>query len=69
MHITLGFCEPTRKKYEPIPIEEQVELLSLVGNIVRDDQQDAFVPRRTSHAPRPANRTTFRGSPSRADDW
>jgi predicted DNA-binding protein with PD1-like motif len=39
--VTLGFFEPSSKEYTPIAIEEQVELLSLVGNIARDDQGEA----------------------------
>jgi predicted DNA-binding protein with PD1-like motif len=36
--VTLGFFELTRKNYKEIAIEEQVELMSLVGNIARDDK-------------------------------
>jgi predicted DNA-binding protein with PD1-like motif len=36
--VTLGFFEPTRREYTPIVIEQQVELLSLVGNIAQDDK-------------------------------
>ena len=39
--VTLGFFDPTRKEYNPIPIEEQVELLSLVANIARGDEGEA----------------------------
>ena len=39
--VTLGFFDPTRKEYTPISIEEQVELLSLVANIARDDERAA----------------------------
>jgi uncharacterized protein len=35
--VTLGFFELQKKDYKKIPINEQVELLSLVGNIARDD--------------------------------
>jgi predicted DNA-binding protein with PD1-like motif len=35
--VTLGFFEPATREYKPIAIEEQVELLSLVGNIARGD--------------------------------
>ena len=35
--VTLGFFEVEKKEYRKIPIEEQVELLSLVGNIAQDD--------------------------------
>lgn len=36
--VTLGFFEFAKKAYTKIPVEEQVELLSLVGNIAMDDQ-------------------------------
>lgn len=36
--VILGFFELAKKDYKKIRIEEQVELLSLVGNIARDDQ-------------------------------
>jgi len=36
--VTLGFFELSRKNYKKIAIEEQVELMSLVGNIARDDK-------------------------------
>ncbi len=36
--VTLGFFDLTRKDYKKIPIEEQLELLSLVGNIALDDR-------------------------------
>jgi predicted DNA-binding protein with PD1-like motif len=35
--VTLGFVDLVRKDYNKIPIEEQVELMSLVGNIALDD--------------------------------
>ena len=35
--VTLGFFDLGRKDYKKIPIEEQLELLSLVGNIALDD--------------------------------
>jgi predicted DNA-binding protein with PD1-like motif len=34
--VTLGFFELQKKDYKKIPIDEQVELMSLVGNIARD---------------------------------
>lgn len=34
--LTLGYFEPQKKHYKTIPVDEQVELLSLVGNIARD---------------------------------
>ena len=37
-NVTLGFFEPARRRYKKIPINEQVELLTLVGNIARDDK-------------------------------
>ncbi len=36
--VTLGFFDPAKKEYQPIFIEEQVELLSLVANIARNDE-------------------------------
>ena len=36
--VTLGFFDPAKKEYKPILIEEQVELLSLVANIARNDE-------------------------------
>jgi uncharacterized protein len=33
--VTLGFFEFEKKRYKEIPIQEQVELMSLVGNIAR----------------------------------
>jgi uncharacterized protein len=38
--VTLGFFEVSKKDYKEIAIHEQVELLSLVGNIAQDDQDD-----------------------------
>jgi uncharacterized protein len=38
--VTLGFFEFDRKDYKKIPIREQVELLSLVGNIAHDQHGD-----------------------------
>jgi predicted DNA-binding protein with PD1-like motif len=35
--VTLGFFDLTKKDYNRIPIQEQVELMSLVGNIAQDD--------------------------------
>ncbi len=35
--VTLGFFDPRRKRYKTIPINEQVEVLSLTGNIVQKD--------------------------------
>jgi predicted DNA-binding protein with PD1-like motif len=39
--VTLGFFEFAKKAYNKIPVEEQVELLSLVGNIAMDDKGEA----------------------------
>jgi predicted DNA-binding protein with PD1-like motif len=36
--VTLGFFDPAKKEYQPIFIEEQVELLSLVANIACNDE-------------------------------
>jgi uncharacterized protein len=38
--VTLGFFEVAKKDYARIPIPEQVELLSMVGNIALDDKGD-----------------------------
>ena len=38
--LTLGFFDLTKKDYKKIPIQEQVELMSLIGNIARDDTGD-----------------------------
>jgi predicted DNA-binding protein with PD1-like motif len=35
--VTLGFLDPETKEYEPIRIDEQVEALSLVGDITLED--------------------------------
>lgn len=35
--VTLGFFEWERKDYRKIPIQEQVEVMSLVGNITLDE--------------------------------
>jgi predicted DNA-binding protein with PD1-like motif len=37
-NVTLGFFEPERRRYKKIAINQQVELLTLVGNIARDDK-------------------------------
>ncbi len=36
-HVTLGFFDVAKKAYKRIEIHEQVELMSLVGNIAHDD--------------------------------
>ena len=36
---TLGYFVRDRKEYEPIPIEQQTELLSLIGNVVLRDEE------------------------------
>ncbi|MGH7476693.1 MAG: PPC domain-containing DNA-binding protein [Longimicrobiales bacterium] len=33
----LAYFEPRTRRYEPLPVEEQVEVVSLVGNIARLD--------------------------------
>jgi predicted DNA-binding protein with PD1-like motif len=38
--VTLGFFEIAKKDYKRIPIDEQVELMSLVGNIAQDQKGD-----------------------------
>ena len=35
--VTLGFLDPESKEYEPIRIDEQVEALSLVGDVSLED--------------------------------
>jgi len=35
--VTLGFLDPETKEYEPIVVEEQVEALSLVGDVSLED--------------------------------
>jgi uncharacterized protein len=35
--VTLGFFDRKKKRYQQIPIKEQVEVLSFVGNIVEKD--------------------------------
>lgn len=35
--VTLGYFDPERKNYKKIPLPEQVEVLSLVGNITAGD--------------------------------
>ena len=37
--VTLGYFEPDRKDYRRIPISEQVEVLSLVGDVARKGNQ------------------------------
>jgi predicted DNA-binding protein with PD1-like motif len=37
---TLGFFDVTKKDYKRIAIQEQVELMSLLGNIAQDDKGD-----------------------------
>lgn len=38
--LTLGFFDVTKKDYKKIAIQEQVELMSLIGNIAQDDKGD-----------------------------
>jgi predicted DNA-binding protein with PD1-like motif len=38
--VTLGFFDLAKKDYKKIAIQEQVELLSLFGNIAQDDKGD-----------------------------
>lgn len=35
---TLGYFDWQKREYEKLPVSEQVELLSLVGNLARDDK-------------------------------
>ena len=37
--MTLGFFDRHEKTYKPIPVEEQVEVLSFTGNIVQGDDK------------------------------
>jgi len=37
--VTLGFFDRHEKTYKPIPVEEQVEVLSFTGNIVQGDDK------------------------------
>lgn len=37
-HLTLGYFDRARKDYKHIPIEEQVEVLSLIGDIAADEK-------------------------------
>jgi predicted DNA-binding protein with PD1-like motif len=41
--LTLGFFETHKKGYKKIPINEQVELMSLIGNIARDENGEPKV--------------------------
>jgi predicted DNA-binding protein with PD1-like motif len=45
--VTLGFFDLAKKDYKRIAVDEQVELLSLVGNIARGDDGD---PKLHAHA-------------------
>ena len=40
--VTLGYFELAKKEYKHIPLEEQVEVLSLVGNIALRDGEQAL---------------------------
>ena len=44
---TVAYFDPGRREYLPIPIEEQLEVLSLAGDIVLDDDDE---PRLHLHA-------------------
>ena len=39
--VTLGYFDWERKQYKRIPLEEEVEVLSLVGNITRNEGEPA----------------------------
>ena len=41
--VTLGFFDPQRKEYRRIPVREQVEVLSLLGDIALDDKDEPKV--------------------------
>lgn len=34
----VGYFDVEKKKYQPIPVDEQVEVISLIGDIVPDDK-------------------------------
>jgi len=36
--VVLGFFEPEKKRYEKIPVREQVEVVSLLGNVALHDE-------------------------------
>ena len=37
-HAVLGYFDRTKRDYDPIPLDEQVEVLSIVGDIVGDGE-------------------------------
>jgi predicted DNA-binding protein with PD1-like motif len=37
--VTLGFLDPESKEYEPIELDEQVEAVSLVGDVTLEDDE------------------------------
>ncbi len=37
-NVTLGYFDWQKKKYLRIPLDDQVEVLSLIGDVARDDQ-------------------------------
>lgn len=37
--VTLGFLDPESKKYEPIELDEQVEAVSLVGDVMLENDE------------------------------
>jgi predicted DNA-binding protein with PD1-like motif len=41
--VTLGFFDPKRKEYRRIPVREQVEVLSLLGDVALDDSDEPRV--------------------------
>jgi uncharacterized protein len=40
--VTLGYFDRQRKNYKTIPLKEQVEVLSLTGNIVQNDGRSSL---------------------------
>ncbi|HWB61733.1 MAG TPA: PPC domain-containing DNA-binding protein [Chthoniobacteraceae bacterium] len=42
-HVTLGYFDRARKDYEHIPIEEQVEVLSLIGDIAVNEKSEPVI--------------------------
>jgi predicted DNA-binding protein with PD1-like motif len=37
---TIAYFDIVQKKYKPIPVEDQVEVLTLIGDIVRDEKDE-----------------------------
>jgi hypothetical protein len=41
--VTIGYFQLDKKEYKPIPIHEQVEVVSILGNISRDEQDQVVL--------------------------